>query len=272
MEILCLTRRSDCHADEILLKTFSDTLPAEVHPAFICMAHTSRGLDAAPAIAASLDAACVTGVEKIASAPEGICFTRAVFSDKIRGQVVSESRTTVITIAPGAFSPEPSQEEHPGEMSYLTPPSITDAYEWRGEISAAEDTAALDQAEIIISAGNGVREKEDIRLIENLAELFPKSAVAGSRPICDKKWLPCNRQVGVTGATVAPKLYMACGISGASQHIMGMRDAKCIVAINTDPHAAIFNFSDICIIEDLTAFIPEFIAAAKDLRHPRTQS
>jgi electron transfer flavoprotein alpha subunit len=86
--------------------------------------------------------------------------------------------------------------------------------------------------------------------------------VAGSRPICDKKWLTYNQQVGVTGASVKPKLYIACGISGASQHTAGMRDARCIVAINTDPHAAIFNIADICIIEDLTTFIPRLIRQA----------
>jgi electron transfer flavoprotein alpha subunit len=98
-----------------------------------------------------------------------------------------------------------------------------------------------------------------------LAALFAKSAVAGSRIVCDMGWLGYQSQVGVTGTTVSPQLYIACGISGAVQHVMGMQGSECIVAINKDPSAAIFQVADICIVEDLTTFIPEFIRVYREL-------
>ncbi|MCJ7809019.1 MAG: electron transfer flavoprotein subunit alpha/FixB family protein, partial [Desulfobulbaceae bacterium] len=108
-------------------------------------------------------------------------------------------------------------------------------------------------------AGWGVGEKENMALIKQLSALFPRSAVAGSRPVCDMGWLEYKRQVGLTGATVSPKLYIACGISGAMPHQVGMQGAGFIVAISTDPRAPIFNLSDVCIQEDLKRFIPALV-------------
>ena len=99
-------------------------------------------------------------------------------------------------------------------------------------------------------------EEENLQLIRNLASAIPQSVVCGSRPVIDLGWLTYDRQVGVTGATVTPDLYLACGISGAAQHTGGMKGSGFIVAINADPMAAIFNLSDICIVEDLATFIP----------------
>ena len=117
----------------------------------------------------------------------------------------------------------------------------------------------ITEAGVIVSAGQGLGDKENLDLIYQLAALFAKSAVAGSRIVCDLGWLEYRCQVGVTGATVSPQLYIACGISGALQHVMGMRNSEYIVAINKDPAAAIFQVADICIVEDLTTFIPAFI-------------
>ncbi|MCP4757385.1 MAG: electron transfer flavoprotein subunit alpha/FixB family protein, partial [Proteobacteria bacterium] len=94
--------------------------------------------------------------------------------------------------------------------------------------------------------------------------LFTRAAVAGSRPICDLGWMEYRQQVGITGATVAPDLYIACGVSGATQHISGMRTSGFIVSINLDPNAAIFNISDICLVEDLNTFIPVFIQKCEE--------
>jgi electron transfer flavoprotein alpha subunit len=125
------------------------------------------------------------------------------------------------------------------------------------------DDTGLADARVIVSAGKGIGKKENLSLLYCLAELFSKSTVAGSRLVCDMEWLEKQRQVGITGNTVAPELYIACGISGAVQHVAGMGDAGFVVAVNTDPHAAIFNVSDICIVEDVTTFIPEVLAAYK---------
>jgi electron transfer flavoprotein alpha subunit len=109
---------------------------------------------------------------------------------------------------------------------------------------------------VIVSAGRGIGRKENISLIERIAAAFPESAIGASRSACDLGWLEHQHQIGTTGQTVSPKLYIACGISGAFQHVSGMRGARTIVAINTDRHAAIFRVAHYCIVEDLTTFIP----------------
>jgi electron transfer flavoprotein alpha subunit len=245
--------------DEIIFKNLPAALLNDLNSAYVCMAHNTNGLDVAPGLATKINADCITGVEKIIRTNDGVCFTRSVFNDKITTQIISSAKTTVLTIQPGIFKPDTVFAKTTGKISTISLPLFTNNYQLMGFKDNKADTAALNSADIIVSAGNGIREKEDLDFIYQLAQLFPKSAVTGSRPICDKKWLKYSQQVGVTGATVKPKLYIACGISGSSQHINGMRDSKFIISINTDPHAAIFNISDVCIIEALTTFIPEFI-------------
>jgi electron transfer flavoprotein alpha subunit len=113
--------------------------------------------------------------------------------------------------------------------------------------------------------GRGIEEEANLPLIYQLAETIPKAVVCGSRPVIDSGWMAYDRQVGVTGATVTPKLYIACGISGAAQHVSGMKGSGFIVSINTDPMAAIFNISDICIVEDLKTFVPLLIRAVEKI-------
>ncbi len=125
-----------------------------------------------------------------------------------------------------------------------------------GVKQAEADITGITEAGVIVSAGQGLADKENVDLVYRLAALFTKSAVAGSRIVCDLGWLEYKCQVGVTGATVSPKLYIACGISGAVQHVSGMRNSEFIVAINKDPAAAIFQIADVCIVEDLTLSFP----------------
>lgn len=254
--------------DEIRLRNLPGSLFDELNPAYIIMAHNTNGCDAAPGLAVKINAACITGVEKIFRREGAVCLTRSLFNDRITARITSGAATTVLTIVPGIFKPgsiavdedgKAKIAKGPGKISTITLSCSADDYRIIGFKSEPDDTSALDNADVIVSAGNGIKEKESLDLIFQLAALFPKSAVAGSRPICDKKWLKYSQQVGITGATVSPKLYIACGISGSSQHIIGMRDSRFIVSINTDPHAAIFNISDVCIIEDLAPFIPQFI-------------
>lgn len=245
--------------DEIVFKNIPASLFKDLNPAYICMAHNTKGLDVAPGLAAKINAACITGVEKITRQADEICFTRSIFNDKISARIIPCEKISVLTILPGSFKPDTSFSGNAGKISIIDLPLSSGDYHLIGFKNNAADTAALDDADVIISAGNGLREKENLDFIYQLAGVFPKSAVTGSRPICDKKWMKYGQQIGITGATVKPKLYIACGISGSSQHISGMRDSKFIVSINTDPHAAIFNISDICIIEDIATFIPQFI-------------
>ncbi len=234
----------------------------ELNPSYLCMAHDAEGSEIGPALAVRLEAGCITGVEKITIQDDRLCFTRKIFNGKICAMGSSESDTTVLTIASGAFaadSDEPGIPLAPGRVTTIEASHQSHNMQHLGYRSDMAESKDLKAADVIVAAGNGIGEKENLDLMHQLAGLFAKSAVAGSRPVCDKKWLPLNRQVGITGATVSPKLYIACGISGAEQHLAGMKTADLIVSINTDPHAAIFRASDIGVIEDLTTFIPFFI-------------
>ena len=249
--------------DDLSFKNPPVDLILRLNPAYVCMGHTPTGTDIAPALAVSLNAACITGIERVTAQDNDLCFVRSVFNDKITAIITSTAKTTVLTVMPGSFKPEPCLPGSSGTVSTLTIPDHPGRYAFHGYKKNDADTSALNSADVIVSAGNGVKKQEDLEIIYQLSRLFPKSAVAGSRPICDKKWLRYSQQVGVTGACVKPKLYIACGISGASQHVSGMRDSRFIAAINTDPHAAIFNVADVCIIEDLTTFIPRLITHAQ---------
>jgi electron transfer flavoprotein alpha subunit len=248
--------------DDPAFKSLPLDLILHLNPVYVCMGHTPTGTDIAPALAVSLNAACITGVERVVTQDNHLCFARSVFNDKITATMLPASKTSVLTIMPGSFKPEPGLPGSSGTVSTLSIPNGPGRHAFLGYKKNDADTSALNSADVIVSAGNGVKKQEHLETIYELSRIFPKSAVAGSRPICDKKWLKYSQQVGVTGACVKPKLYIACGISGASQHTAGMRDARFIVAINTDPHAAIFNIADVCIIEDLKSFIPRLIMQA----------
>ena len=230
-----------------------------LHPRYIFMANNSFGSEIASALAIRMDAACVTGVEKISVSEDHICFRRKIFNDKVATNVTSTAPVPLLTIQPGSFKPVCKTNDGKGNIFFLDVQFRRYPIKHIGYASAACDTSNLTEAEVIVSVGNGIGKVENIDLMYQLAGLFPKSSVAGSRPVCDRKWLEYSRQVGATGATVKPKLYLACGISGASQHVTGMKDSKLIVAINIDSHAAIFQNADICIIENLESFIPLLI-------------
>lgn len=124
----------------------------------------------------------------------------------------------------------------------------------------------LREAEVIIAAGRGVGDEENLACIRELAGLFRRSAVGASRPLCDAGILPLACQVGMTGQTVSPRLYVACGISGALQHIMGMQNADMVIAVNRDPNATFCREAHYCVAADLHEFIPILIEKIRELR------
>ena len=245
---------------EIYKNILGELLP-ELSPVCVCIAHTGQGWDFAPGLAVRIGAACITGVERLIEEDGRMCYSRPIFSGKLVADMEAGSDITIITVQPGSFKTASFEARTPGPVIFRTTSCKPRQSRSLGIKSAKEEGSALTEADVIVSAGKGIDRKENLEIIERLAALFPKSAVAGSRSVCDSKWLDRNRQVGLTGATVNPKLYIAAGISGATQHIAGMRSSGFIVAINTDPNAAIFNVSDICVVEDLNAFIPAFIEA-----------
>ena len=229
---------------------------ATVKPAIVCAAHTSQGWEWAPAVAARIGAGCICGVDGLKEFQGRICFQKDVYGGKVKGLFSPNTATTVISLQPGVFKFTPAPGSSPGPVIHKNVTCRSGRTRYLGTRLAAADTSDITTAPILVAVGNGIGNQENIALAHRLARCLPKAAVAGTRIICDRGWLAYSRQVGVTGAIVTPALYIACGISGASQHVTGMRGAGCVVAINTDPRAPIFNEADICIVEEITRFIP----------------
>ena len=248
---------------ELYVRALAELLP-DLHPVWVCIPHTAQGADYAPALAVTLKAACISGVEDLKQLESKPCFERALYGAKIVARIRPLSETTVLTIQPGVFKFEASHQPAPGKVTAESMAYAPSGSKSLGIKQSRVDTTGIAEADVIVAAGQGIGEKDNLELIRNLASVFPKSAVAGSRIVCDRGWLDYSCQVGVTGATVSPRLYIACGISGALQHVTGMRGSEFIVAVNKDPSAAIFQVSDVCVVEDLTTFIPEFIEACKN--------
>ncbi len=278
IQILVLGEKVDVLAESLARKTGKDVLGisapqlaqyngqvyksvlhetlGEHPPAHICIAHSSRGSDFAPGLAMRLNATCITGVSSLSVQQDRLCFSRDIYGGKINADMVSSTKTTVLTVQPGSYGPTPKKNQTRGKVylkSMAVAPQASTTLSTRTFQTSDLD---LSIARVIVSAGRGIGEVENLQLVRKLASLIPQSVVCGSRPVIDMGWMTYDRQIGVTGATVTPDLYLACGISGAAQHVSGMKGSGFIVAINTDPMAAIFNLSDICIVEDLKTFIP----------------
>jgi electron transfer flavoprotein alpha subunit len=186
-------------------------------------------------------------------------FTRPIFNGKAAAQILTSDFTPILTVQTGVMKFKRREDTLPGEVRIESVLPVQRCTRSLGVVRARSDSQTITDADIIISAGRGVGKKENLELIYKFASLFSKSAVGGSRPLCDIGWLGYAQQIGITGMSVSPRLYMACGISGALQHLTGIRSADFIVAVNTDPKANIFNMADVCIVEDLTTFIPILI-------------
>ncbi len=242
---------------ELMVDTIADLI-ARTDVDYICFLHTPAGCQAAAGTTIRTNAACLSGISDLRTAESGLIFQRSLFNGKLAMETRPHLQPVVMTVLPGAFSMDAPSGRVASKPS-ITVLTVDDAGSTYQPLSltAADDTdAAIDRADIIIAAGRGIGSEENLEMVKRLARLLPNAAVAASRPLCDLKWLPYSRQVGATGKTVAPKLYLACGISGAQQHVQGMKDAQWIVAVNTDPNAAIFSVADYCVVEDVTVFLP----------------
>lgn len=248
----------------------------ELDASHVLLAHSSMGLDLAPGLALALGASCITGVEGLETGDDGINFFRGLRGGKLMAYVRSEMPVTLLTVMQGSFARPARTSEGDVAIASLPPASgNVDEREvhlppsrsrFLGLRQAVSQDAGLRDARCIVSAGRGIGSIDKLELVRKLAEVFDNATIASSRPLCDLGWLDYSRQVGLTGATVAPALYLACGISGSAQHLAGLRGAGSIVAVNIDPHAAIFNLADVCVVADLAEFIPEFIKAVERLR------
>jgi electron transfer flavoprotein alpha subunit len=225
-------------------------------PILTLIGHTSNGIDLAPSLAIDLGIPLVTDCIDVEIIDGSIKVTRQVYGGKINLEAkLIDANSHLITIRPATF--ESRDSDLSGEIEKIDLPF--DIFP-QGKIFVdyVEPTAGdvdISDAEIIISIGRGIKDEKNLSLIQTLAEAI-KGEIGCSRPIVDKYWLSKNRQVGSSGKTVKPKLYIAIGISGSFQHIMGMKNSGLIVAINKDPKAPIFRIADYGIVDDLFKVIP----------------
>lgn len=233
---------------------------------YICTPHSTSGMDYAPALSIALGGSCITGVEDVVKGEGKTGFLRSLFGGKISTTLVPEAFPLVLTLQPGSLKGFSQDQKNPGRIEKTEVHCHEDQMVFTGTRPSPSEGSDLARADVIVSGGRGIKEAQNYETIEMLARLFPRSATGGSRPICDYKWINYSKQVGITGTTAAPKLYIACGISGAPQHVEGIRDARFIVAINTDPDAPIFQIADVGIVEDLMEFIPLFVKTVNQKR------
>ncbi|HNR87572.1 MAG TPA: electron transfer flavoprotein subunit alpha/FixB family protein [Spirochaetota bacterium] len=224
----------------------------------MCFSNTVNNAHTVSRLAIQHNASSITAVDSVSFKDGTPLFTRSIFNGKCRQVVAPASTAVVATFNPGGF-PEPTwmttSESIPTVRTVR--PNITPNAVQPVSLEESSDTdEGLEEADVIVSAGRGIGARENLELIRSFAGIIRDSAIGASRPIVDNRWLPYSRQVGVTGRRVAPRVYIACGISGAHQHVVGMKDSQCIIAINTDPHAAIFDIADYGIVADLAAFVP----------------
>src|SRR4051812_11639315 len=237
----------------------------QLAPSHVLLPHTYQTRDFAPKLAARLDRALLTDVTGIKAGAE-VAFTRPMFQGKLTADVVPQGAAPhFVTFQIGAYRVDQAVKgSAPAPVRAL---SVTvDASGIREKPEApfqqAKQAVDLSQAERIVSVGRGIKEQANIAIAQQLAEAL-HAEIAASRPICDAGWLPMERQVGSSGQTVAPKLYLALGISGAIQHLVGMKGSSTVVAINKDPDAPIFEIADYGIVGDLFEIVPAIIAAVK---------
>lgn len=216
---------------------------------------TAMGRDLAPRLAARLGTAYIAECLSLAAQGDGFRAHKSMYGGKVFASQESKGdRVLVATVKPGAHAP--SGMKSGGSTEVIPVPTFPDL---RAKIVAIHreerDMVDLQEAEIIVSGGRGLKGPENFVLVENLARALG-AAVGASRAIVDAGWVPHHYQVGQTGVTVNPKVYIACGISGAIQHLAGMRSSRCIVAINKDAEAPIFKVADFGVVGDVFEILP----------------
>ncbi len=246
----------------LALKEFLGKHPAKI----VLMPHTYQVRDFVPKLATALGTTAISDVIGYKYEGGRLLFTRQMFQGKFVADVsFAGSGPCFVTFQNGSFrgdNAEAGASAAPVETVDVSVPEGAVRNKPQEVFKEAKQAVDLTQADIIVSVGRGIKEQKNIELAKQLADALG-GELAASRPICDNGWLPMDRQIGSSGQTVAPKLYLALGISGAIQHIVGMKGAKTIVAINKDSEAPIFEIADYAVVGNLFDIVPPLIEEVK---------
>jgi len=218
-------------------------------PDMIVFSHSSYGWDLAPRVALALRAAQISEVIDIVDDKP----VSPLCNAKLRRTIKANTSLTVVTLQAGAFNLSEPQTATPALEKIST--TGNGAIIFEGYEAAEKGGVDLTKAEVIVSAGRGIGKPDNVPIVAALAKALG-GEYGASRPVVDSEWVEHDRQVGTTGQTVAPKLYVACGISGAIQHLAGMKNSDFVVAINTDRDAPIGEVADVLVVADLLQFVP----------------
>mgnify|MGYP000504061196 CR=1 FL=1 len=225
-----------------------------VDPTVLLLPHTVNGMDYAPAVASRLDRPLVTDAVDLA-VDDDLTVTRELYGSKVETTVDVHADRAVVTVRPGEWPPADGN----GEASVEAFDATIDESQVRSTVTGFEEAVSGDvditDADVLVSVGRSIEEEENLDLVRDLADALG-ATLSASRPIVDNGWLPADRQVGQSGKVVTPDVYLAIGISGAVQHVAGMKGADTIVAINKDPNAPIFDIADYGIVDDLFDVVP----------------
>jgi electron transfer flavoprotein alpha subunit len=249
--------------------TYADALEQvikQADPNFVFLTHTYQVRDFAPKLAARFQKSLISDCIRAKVDNGKIGFTRRIFLGKLDADVSSDGEPPVFaTFQTGAYRPDQAAKGGSASVENVAV-EIGDARMVpEPPFQEAKQAVDLTKADVIIAVGRGIKSKDNLVLAEKLAEALGGD-LAASRPICDAEWLPIDRQIGSSGQTVAPKLYVALGISGAIQHLVGMKNSGTIVAINKDPEAPIFDIADYGIVGDLFEAVPVLTEEIKKIR------
>lgn len=258
----------DGHLEYFNTETYENALVAlleERQPLLTMIGQTAVGMDLAPGLATRLKMPLATDCIAIEPDGERFAITRQLYGGKVNARVsFLKKGPYLVTVRPGAFpvvDRAPLSAEIEPVASHLSNEAL--ARRFIGYVEAAAGEVDISQADVLVSVGRGIKDPENIPMVKELADALG-GALSCSRPVVDKKWLPKSCQVGTSGKTVKPKVYIAIGISGAFQHVAGMKGAGTVIAINKDPKAPIFNVAHYGIVGDLFKIVPVLKEKAKE--------
>jgi electron transfer flavoprotein alpha subunit len=238
----------------------------KIDPAFVFLTHTYQVRDFAPKLAARFGKSLISDCIRAQVEGDKLTFTRRIFLGKLDADVTSDGAAPVFaTFQTGAYRPDQAKKGSGAPVENLALEIGDVRMIPEAPFQEAKQAVDLTKADVIVAIGRGIKSKDNIALAEKLAEVLGGD-LAASRPICDAEWLPIDRQIGSSGQTVAPKLYVALGISGAIQHLVGMKNSGTIVAINKDAEAPIFDIADYGIVGDLFEAVPVLTEEIKKIK------
>lgn len=229
----------------------------DAQPRLVLMGSTSVGLDLLSLVSASTGLPCVDNCTGLSVKDGEVIATSLIYGGKIFAEVKLPATTTLVAVVPGSFPVEAGKVS--GQPVVISPPLVPEHRPvrtvFRKWIEPPAGDVDITKVPVLVSIGRGIKNAENVPQAQELADLLG-GAVSGSRPVIDQGWLPKTRQVGKSGITVKSKLYLALGISGAPEHLEGMRDSELIVAVNTDPRAPIFAAAHYGVVADAVEFLP----------------